>query len=162
MEKPIAPPPKPVSSTAATLTATTPAKKDRVSFREDDNESVISELTTGNDSRRGSMDDAGGSRRASINDPSKAKRRMTRKSIFDTSQMAMNAGNIAGRNLLSGNMLEFIKEDSLEGTAAEALKEESVNNPHAILGWQVSLSFPSLSVILTITFHHRLIIRFLW
>lgn len=102
----------------------------RSSFN-DDNESVISELTT---DRRDS--DVG--RSNSFTDKRPA-RKMTRKSIFDTSQLAINAGNIAGRNLLSGNMCEYIKEESVDGTAAEQLKEASIVDPHVLLGWQISL-----------------------
>lgn len=103
----------------------------RSSFN-DDNESVISELTT---DRRDS--DVG--RNSFTDGTKKPPRKMTRKSIFDTSQLAINAGNIAGRNLLSGNMCDYIKEESVDGTAAEQLKEASTVDPHILLGWQISL-----------------------
>lgn len=104
----------------------------------DDNASVVSELTERRDSdvgRRGSADGGGGGNKKNTT------RKMTRKSIFDTTQLAINAGNIAGRNMLSGDMCVFIKEESVDGGIAEQLKEASISDPYVLLGWQVSVSF---------------------
>lgn len=102
-----------------------------------DNESVMSELTIDNNaSRRVSLDSVAGSTKVG---GGAAKRRMTRKSIFDPNTLAINAGTIAGRNLLSGNMLDYIKEECVDAKIAQEIKDASVDQPHILLGWQVSL-----------------------
>ncbi len=130
-------------SSFPSATGPSPSKKPERSVSRDDdgdNDSVVSELTMrdseqglGAASRRGSTD----------KDKKGGGRRMTRKSIFDTSQLAINAGNIAGRNLLSGNMCEYIKDECIPGSEAEQLKDASTKDPYLLLGWQVrfSLSF---------------------
>jgi hypothetical protein len=100
-----------------------------------DNTSVVSELTTNTAARRPSNELGTASSRTQAT--TNAKRRMTRKSIFDTSQFAMNAGNIIGRNLLSGDMLDYIREECVDTATADELRNASVMNPQVLLGWQV-------------------------
>lgn len=68
-----------------------------------------------------------------------SKPRMHRKSVFDTSGMGFNGGAIAGRNMLSGSMLEYIREECVDSATADAVKAESVHNPSILLGWQVCM-----------------------
>lgn len=68
---------------------------------------------------------------------SNSKKKIPRKSMFDTSQMAMNEGTVAGRNMLTEDMLAFMKEESVDNHEAETLKVASVENPTLLLGWQV-------------------------
>eukprot|EP01039_Chlorochromonas_danica_P001319 gene1319-1441_t len=70
---------------------------------------------------------------------SNSKKKIPRKSIFDTSQMAMNEGTVAGRNMLTEDMLAFMKEESVDNHEAETLKVASVENPTVLLGWQISM-----------------------
>jgi hypothetical protein len=97
-----------------------------------DEASIISDLT--NDQQRNSMSMTSGGIGSKRHSGTK---KLSRKSMFDTSQLAINSGNIAGRNLLSGTMCEFSKDESVDGTIAEMLKKDSVEDPLALLGWQV-------------------------
>jgi hypothetical protein len=112
-----------------------------------DNASMVSDLTgnEGGGSGRRSFQE-GGKRNNSYTggSGSGSARKMTRKSIFDTTQLAMNAGNIAGRNMLSGNMCEYIKEECVESGEVEQLKEQSCADQFALLGWQVNISVLSI------------------
>jgi len=98
-----------------------------------DNASMVSELTSGTQQRRDSFN--GDNQKANA-----AKRRMTRKSIFDTSQFAMTAGNIAGRNLLTADMLEYIREECVDTIIAEDIRTASIQNPQILLGWQIAIT----------------------
>jgi hypothetical protein len=44
-----------------------------------------------------------------------------------------------GRNLLSGDMLEYKPDENCDNAAATELKERSAEDPTLLLGWQVSL-----------------------
>jgi hypothetical protein len=122
-----------------------------------DNNSVISELTSELPAQRqGSLLSDRGSLEASNSQwetgstasaasrhnsvtSSARKRPVPRKSIFDTAQLPMNEGNIAGRNLLSGDMLSYQREESVDNSTAEALKRAAGDDPSSLLGWQISM-----------------------
>lgn len=82
--------------------------------------------------------------------PGSAKKKLARKSFFDTSQLAMNEGTVVGRNLLSSEMLEFVKELSVDNQSAEAIRQASVEDPNILLGWQVSGLFVSVPLLLAL------------
>ena len=63
---------------------------------------------------------------------------MQRKSIFDQSKMGYSGGDVAGRNLLSGDMLDYIPEENVDNPTADGLKTASTEDPTVLLGWQVS------------------------
>lgn len=42
-----------------------------------------------------------------------------------------------GRNLLSGDMLEYKEHENVDNAAADALKQQSADDPLCLLGWQV-------------------------
>jgi hypothetical protein len=138
-------PPLPYSSSPSNFPSSThPAllnKQSRSMDRQsdDDNASLVSDLTgnEGGSGRRSFQEGGKRNNSYSAGNGAGSGRRMTRKSIFDTKQLAINAGNIAGRNMLSGNMCEFIKEECVEGGEAEQVKEQSCVDPFVLLGWQV-------------------------
>lgn len=122
----------------------------------DDNTSTMSELTSGSTFQQQQTNGNNGVRRTSfttgsITGSTKSftgnagaagqnalkQRRIQRKSIFDTSQLAMTAGNIAGRNLLTADMLEYSREYSADSVAVGELRTSSILNPAILLGWQV-------------------------
>ncbi len=122
----------------------------------DDNMSIYSEVTMdhrlsgSNPNRRPSGTDMLETGSVADTHKTSTKRKLNRKSIFDTSQHAMNAGNIVGRNMLSGNMLEYIRDECVDGKTANGLKDASGDNPHVLLGWQVSILFYWLLTIIVI------------
>lgn len=59
-----------------------------------------------------------------------------RKSVLGDG-LAYNEHNIAGRKKLTADMLEYIKDESVDSKTANAVKEESTTNPSVLLGWQV-------------------------
>lgn len=66
------------------------------------------------------------------------KKMVPRKSFFDGSQLG-SEGSIAGRNLLSSDMLTFVKEESLDNQSADTLRVSAVDNPALLLGWQITM-----------------------
>jgi hypothetical protein len=104
-----------------------------------DNSSVVSDLT--HDTTDGSMRRPLAKRGSgtSAHGSSGHFTKPHRKSLFDTSGMAFNGGAIAGRNLLSGTMLDYIREECVDGKTADGIKEEAGPNPGVLLGWQVRL-----------------------
>lgn len=109
-----------------------------------DNESVVSELTatdTNASTHRALRRGSGLGSFTSNNTTSNAnpKARIHRKSLLDVNELPMSGGNITGRNLLSGNMLDYIKDECVDNKEAMQLKKDSVDNPLCLLGWQVSL-----------------------
>ena len=81
------------------------------------------------------------------------------KSIFETANFGYNGGTILGRNLLSSDMLEYVKSETVESKDAAAIKEESIANPSVLLGWQVI--FQSLSNI-PIAFNKKTYLRLIY
>eukprot|EP01031_Cornospumella_fuschlensis_P034739 gene34738-42065_t len=69
-----------------------------------------------------------------------SRKRVQRKSVFDTSGLGINEGTIAGRNLLSVDMLAYNKAESVDNQQAEQLRKAAVDNPSLLLGWQIFLT----------------------
>lgn len=118
-----------------------------------DNESVLSEITE--DISPMSLQQHPASRNnsfvGSVTGGTGGKRAARKKSFFDGSQLGYSGGTIVGRNLLSGNMLDFIKEESLDHAAANHVIEESNSNPGILLGFQISLEVHDRSEIYVVT-----------
>lgn len=65
------------------------------------------------------------------------KRTIARKALLNNSQLGYNGGSIQGRNLLSGDMLDYLPEENIDSVTADALKISSQGDPCVLLGWQV-------------------------
>ena len=50
-----------------------------------------------------------------------------------------NGGAIAGRNLLSGDMLEYLQNENVSSEEAQELKNTAAEDPSVLLGWQVGI-----------------------
>ena len=59
------------------------------------------------------------------------------KSLFESGNLGYNGGTILGRNLLTTDMLEYVKSETVESKDAAAIKRESIVSPSVLLGWQV-------------------------
>lgn len=67
-------------------------------------------------------------------------RKITRKSVLPNPAAAgYNGGAIAGRNLLSGDMLEYVQNENVSNDEAQELKNTAAEDPTALLGWQVCI-----------------------
>jgi len=64
---------------------------------------------------------------------------LPRKSFLASATMGYTGGSIAGRNLLSGTMLEFYEMENVSQEDADRLKGESADDPTVLLGWQIWL-----------------------
>lgn len=143
----------PAASTRSAYASTMGNQQSRSSFTSDidgprmsednDNSSVVSELTLDNAStfgganRRGSAmlqprrsTDSVTSQGISANTigSSRPARKVQRKSVFEVS---------SGRRLINSQMLEYIKEECVDAEAADAVIERSAEDPTILLGWQV-------------------------
>lgn len=96
---------------------------------------VLMGLTSlGNTSRNGSFTENNGATANGGHVP----RKIARKSVLVSPGSAgYNGGAIQGRNLLSGDMLEYVENENVDLEAAQALKNASVDDPAVLLGWQV-------------------------
>ncbi len=47
-----------------------------------------------------------------------------------------------GRNLLSGDMLDYIPDQNVDSTAAQELQRTAIEDPAVLLGWQVRAGTP--------------------
>lgn len=56
-----------------------------------------------------------------------------------------------GRNLLSGDMLEFVKEESLDAKGAQTLVANSADNAECLLGWQIQMNDKKYNGIYVVT-----------
>jgi hypothetical protein len=102
---------------------------------DDDMVSVVSDVTAdtfiGNKGLRGprkSTDSISSDISYQHSHSSHTTRRVQRKNVFEVD---------SGKNLLNASMLEYIRDACVDKVEADALKEESLNDPLVLVGWQV-------------------------